>query len=167
MVPQDLLPVVAPDSDTARAARASAAARHRVKTWLYVGIGATIASAVVLGSFVFGGSSPVPEEYLFPGAALATAVPFYAARHEHQEELQGRYTGGTVFHVYLPERISSAAACRDLVRRTLSRFRVPYLTITPTFSICPNHGYLAGRHEFCPKCDAELLAKQSACCTPA
>jgi hypothetical protein len=90
VVPQDLLPVVAPDSDTARAARASAAARHRVKTWLYVGIGATIASAVVLGSFVFGGSSPVPEEYLFPGAALATAVPFYAARHEHQEELQLR-----------------------------------------------------------------------------
>lgn len=85
-----------------------------------------------------------------------TDDPFEAL--EHQEELQGRYTGGTVFHLYLPERISSAAACRDLVRRTLTRFRIPYLTITPTFSICPTHGYLAGEHEFCPRCDEERLA---------
>jgi ribonucleoside-triphosphate reductase len=89
-----------------------------------------------------------------------TDDPFEAL--EHQEELQGRYTGGTVFHLYLPERISSAAACRELVRRTLTRFRIPYLTITPTFSICPTHGYLAGEHEYCPRCDEERLAQKRA-----
>ena len=85
-----------------------------------------------------------------------TEDPFKAL--EHQEELQRLYTGGTVFHMYMPERISSAEACKLLVRRTLERFRIPYLTITPTFSICPRHGYLAGEHEFCPKCDAEMIA---------
>ena len=84
-----------------------------------------------------------------------------------QEALQGKYTGGTVLHLYMNEAVSSADACKTLVRRALSNFRLPYITVTPTFSICPNHGYLAGHHEFCPKCDAELLAKQSACCAPA
>jgi len=46
------------------------------------------------------------------------------------------------------------------VRRTLTNFRLPYITVTPTFSICPKHGYLSGRHDFCPKCDAELIAKK-------
>ncbi|MDF3847087.1 ribonucleoside triphosphate reductase [Achromobacter denitrificans] len=91
-----------------------------------------------------------------------TDDPFHAL--ELQEALQGKYTGGTVLHLYMNEAISSAGACKELVRRALSNFRLPYITITPTFSICPNHGYLAGHHEFCPKCDAELLAKQSACC---
>ncbi|SSW67728.1 ribonucleoside triphosphate reductase [Achromobacter agilis] len=94
-----------------------------------------------------------------------TDDPFHAL--ELQEALQGKYTGGTVLHLYMNEAVSSAGACKALVRRALSNFRLPYITITPTFSICPNHGYLAGRHEFCPKCDAELLARQSACCTPA
>ncbi|MGE8688373.1 MAG: ribonucleoside triphosphate reductase [Achromobacter sp.] len=94
-----------------------------------------------------------------------TDDPFHAL--ELQETLQGKYTGGTVLHLYMNEAVSSAGACKELVRRALSNFRLPYITITPTFSICPNHGYLAGRHEFCPKCDAELLAKQSACCAPA
>ena len=58
------------------------------------------------------------------------------------------------------ERISSAEACRKLVRRALERFRLPYITVTPTFSICPKHGYLAGEHEFCPRCDEDLLAKK-------
>lgn len=65
------------------------------------------------------------------------------------------------------EAVSSAEACKTLVRRALANFRLPYITVTPTFSICPTHGYLAGRHEFCPKCDAELLARQSACRVPA
>jgi ribonucleoside-triphosphate reductase (formate) len=85
-----------------------------------------------------------------------TADPFAAL--EHQEELQGLYTGGTVFHLYMAEQISSADACKNLVRRCLERFRVPYLTVTPTFSICPRHGYLAGEHKFCPKCDDDQLA---------
>ena len=86
--------------------------------------------------------------------------PFEAL--EHQEALQSRYTGGTVFHLYMGERVSSSSACRELVRRVLSRYRIPYLTITPTFSICPTHGYLAGEHPFCPKCDEDLLARKRA-----
>ena len=82
-----------------------------------------------------------------------TDDPFAAM--EHQEPFQRRYTGGTVFHLYVGERISSARACKELVRRTLTQFRIPYITITPTFSICPRHGYLAGEHEFCPTCEAE------------
>ena len=90
-----------------------------------------------------------------------TDDPFAAL--ELQDELQCKYTGGTVLHLYMAERISSAEACKKLVRTALSRFRLPYLTVTPTFSICPVHGYLAGEHEFCPKCDEALLSKQSCC----
>ncbi len=81
---------------------------------------------------------------------------------ERQDDLQRKYTGGTVLHLYMSERISSADACRKLVRRALERFRLPYITITPSFSICPKHGYLAGEHEFCPKCDEEALARKHA-----
>ncbi len=77
-----------------------------------------------------------------------------------QEALQTKYTGGTVLHLYMTERISSADACRELVRRSLERFRLPYITVTPTFSICPIHGYIAGEHEFCPKCDEILLTQK-------
>ena len=84
-----------------------------------------------------------------------------------QDELQTKYTGGTVLHLYMAEQISSAQACKNLVRKALGRFRLPYLTVTPTFSICPVHGYLAGEHEFCPKCDEALLAKQTSCDCPA
>lgn len=87
-----------------------------------------------------------------------TDDPFEAL--EMQDDLQRKYTGGTVLHLYMNEAVSSAAACRNLVRRTLTNFRLPYITVTPTFSICPKHGYLSGRHDFCPKCDAELLAKK-------
>lgn len=79
----------------------------------------------------------------------------------HQDTLQCKYTGGTVLHLYMTEAVSSVDACRSLVKRSLENFRLPYITITPTFSICPKHGYLSGRHEFCPKCDDELLAHQS------
>ncbi|MFC3282064.1 ribonucleoside triphosphate reductase [Litchfieldella rifensis] len=85
----------------------------------------------------------------------------------HQDPLQTRYTGGTVLHLYMHEKLSSAAACRTLVQRALSRFRLPYLTITPTFSICPVHGYLAGEHEFCPHCDDALLAQRASVTHPA
>ena len=85
-----------------------------------------------------------------------TDDPFEAL--ERQDDLQRRYTGGTVLHLYLPEQVSSSEACKRLVRRALGNFRLPYITITPTFSICPAHGYLAGEHEFCPKCDQELIA---------
>ncbi|WP_444460849.1 ribonucleoside triphosphate reductase [Rhodobacter capsulatus] len=90
-----------------------------------------------------------------------TDDPFEALAH--QEALQAKYTGGTVLHLYMGSRVSSAEACRKLVRRALTNFRLPYITVTPTFSICPKHGYIAGEHEFCPKCDAELIAKKRAC----
>ncbi len=75
-----------------------------------------------------------------------------------QEELQGKYTGGTVMHLYMRERISSSHTCKMLVKRVLENYRIPYITVTPTFSICPKHGYLAGEHEYCPICDQEILA---------
>jgi len=84
-----------------------------------------------------------------------------------QDELQTKYTGGTVLHLYMAEQISSVQACKNLVRKALGRFRLPYLTVTPTFSICPVHGYLSGEYEFCPRCDEALLAKQTSCDCPA
>jgi len=84
----------------------------------------------------------------------------------HQEMLQGKYTGGTVFHLYMGERISNAEVCKRLVKKTLERFRVPYITITPVFSICPVHGYIDGEVKFCPKCDEELMLKKAAHDTP-
>ncbi|MBK8482888.1 MAG: ribonucleoside triphosphate reductase [Saprospiraceae bacterium] len=74
-----------------------------------------------------------------------------------QDELQCKYTGGTVLHLYMKEKISSPEACRNLIRKVISNFRLPYITITPTFSICKNHGYLNGEHEYCPACDEILL----------
>jgi anaerobic ribonucleoside-triphosphate reductase len=87
-----------------------------------------------------------------------TDDPFEAL--ERQDELQRKYTGGTVLHLYMTETVSSAHACRMLVKRALSRFSLPYITVTPTFSICPKHGYLGGRHDFCPKCDDEIIARK-------
>ncbi|MBF4561264.1 ribonucleoside triphosphate reductase [Microbacterium sp. VKM Ac-2870] len=81
-----------------------------------------------------------------------TTDPFLAM--QMQEPLQAKYTGGTVLHLYMGEAMPSADACRELVRRSLSRFRLPYITITPTFSICPAHGYRSGHHEQCPDCGA-------------
>jgi ribonucleoside-triphosphate reductase len=59
------------------------------------------------------------------------------------------------------EPLTDAATCRKLVRRVLENYRIPYLTITPTFSICPKHGYLSGEHPYCPRCDEELLLSKS------
>ncbi|UDL05882.1 ribonucleoside triphosphate reductase [Marinobacter sp. CA1] len=88
-----------------------------------------------------------------------TDDPFEAL--ELQDALQTRYTGGTVLHLYLRERISDADTCARFVRRVLENHRLPYITVTPTFSICPIHGYLDGEHEFCPRCDEALLAEQA------
>ena len=87
-----------------------------------------------------------------------TDDPFEAL--ERQDELQRKYTGGTVLHLYMSEPLSSPDACRTLIRRALNKFSLPYITVTPTFSICPKHGYLGGSHPFCPKCDEELIARK-------
>ena len=79
-----------------------------------------------------------------------TDDPFDAL--DRQDELQTKYTGGTVLHLYMSEKLSTAAACRELVKRSLATHRLPYITVTPTFSICPDHGYIAGEHESCTTC---------------
>jgi ribonucleoside-triphosphate reductase len=76
---------------------------------------------------------------------------------DNQSDLQRKYTGGSVFHAYMKERISSSAACKELVKRILTNYKLPYITITPTFSICPKHGYIQGECKFCPMCDEEIL----------
>lgn len=92
-------------------------------------------------------SSQIPVDY--------TEDPFEALLL--QDELQCKYTGGTVLHLYMREKISSPEACKNFVKKVLTNFKLPYITVTPVFSICPIHGYLNGEHEYCPKCDEELL----------
>ncbi|TRX20618.1 ribonucleoside triphosphate reductase [Flavobacterium franklandianum] len=77
-----------------------------------------------------------------------------------QDELQCKYTGGTVLHLYMSEKMSSPEACKQFVKKVLSSFRLPYITVTPVFSVCPIHGYLNGEHEYCPKCDDELIEEK-------
>lgn len=74
---------------------------------------------------------------------------------DHQESLQTKYTGGTMFHVYMGEAIKDWQTCRDLVRSIASTYRIPFFTVSPTYSICPVHGYINGEHFECPKCKAE------------
>ena len=73
-----------------------------------------------------------------------------------QDEFQCKYTGGTVMHLYLGERVSSADATKSLIRKVAENYRLPYFSITPTFSVCPKHGYISGEHKYCPKCDVEV-----------
>lgn len=89
-----------------------------------------------------------------------TDDPFEAL--DLQSTLQTKYTGGTVLHLYMGQRISSAKVCRDIVRKVLTSYRLPYVTITPTFSVCPKHGYISGEHKFCPICDEEKKAEKRA-----
>lgn len=89
-----------------------------------------------------------------------TDDPFEAL--DLQSTLQTKYTGGTVLHLYMGQRISSAKVCRDIVKRVLTNYRLPYITITPTFSICPKHGYISGEHKYCPICDEEKKAAKRA-----
>ncbi len=72
-----------------------------------------------------------------------------------QDHLQVKYTGGTVLHLFVGERIENTSALKELVRTVCEKYRLPYFTITPTFSICPNCGYVAGEHKFCIKCESE------------
>jgi len=71
---------------------------------------------------------------------------------EHQNKLQPLYTGGTVFHCFLGEAVPDHEALKKFIVTALSKTRIPYLSITPTFSVCKDHGYLAGEHEVCPHC---------------
>ncbi len=75
---------------------------------------------------------------------------------EYQNTLQCQYTGGTVLHLYMGERLSNASSCKNFVRKVIENYQLPYITVTPTFSICPKHGYIAGEHDYCPRCDTEI-----------
>ncbi len=77
-----------------------------------------------------------------------------------QDELQTKYTGGTVLHGFLGERIDDPENCKRLVKKIAENYKLPYYTISPTFSICPKHGYLSGEHKYCPKCDEEMGYKE-------
>lgn len=80
---------------------------------------------------------------------------------EKQDELQIKYTGGTVFHSFLGEKIYDTEVVKNLIKKIFTKFKLPYFTLTPTFSICPNHGYLSGEHFKCPECgeDAEVYSR--------
>lgn len=78
-----------------------------------------------------------------------------------QDDLQTKYTGGTVFHGYIGEKLPSKEATKNLVKKIAENFHLPYFTLTPTFSICPKHGYIAGEHYYCPICDKETGYKES------
>ena len=90
-------------------------------------------------------SSQLPVDY--------TADVFEAL--DHQESLQTKYTGGTMFHVYMGEAIKDWKACAELVKTISHKYRIPFFTISPTYSICKIHGYISGQHFECPKCTAE------------
>lgn len=74
---------------------------------------------------------------------------------DHQDDLQTKYTGGTVVHIFAGERISNISVMKNLVRKVCENYHLPYFTFSPTFSICPNHGYVKGEHEICPNCGEE------------
>lgn len=90
-------------------------------------------------------SSQLPVDY--------TADVFEAL--DHQESLQTKYTGGTMFHVYMGEALKDWKSCSELVKAIASNYRIPFFTISPTYSICKIHGYISGEHFECPKCKAE------------
>ena len=79
----------------------------------------------------------------------------------YQDELQVLYTSGTVFHAYLGEKLPDWKAAATLVRRIAENFRLPYYTISPTYSVCKTHGYISGEHHLCPECgqEAEIYSR--------
>ncbi len=80
---------------------------------------------------------------------------------EHQNKIQPLYTGGTIFHTFMGEKLSSGESCKELVKKIASNTKLPYFSITPTFSICPEHGYIAGEISKCPECgiDTEIYSR--------
>ncbi len=110
---------------------------------------------------IFANNKAVKEKKAEPYYTNSTHLPvsytddiFEALKH--QDELQCKYTGGTVLHGFLGESLPDVKSLKNLVKKIAEQFHLPYYTITPTFSICPVHGYLAGEYYYCPKCDKEI-----------
>ena len=78
---------------------------------------------------------------------------------DHQESLQTKYTGGTVFHTFVGEQIKDWKSTANLVKAIFTNYKIPYITISPVYSVCPIHGYLSGTHFECPKCKSEKQKK--------
>lgn len=95
-------------------------------------------------------SSQLPVNY--------TTDPFEAL--DKQDRLQTKYTGGTVLHLYMGQKVSSGEACKQFVKKVLTNYNLPYISVTPVYSICPKHGYIAGEHKFCPICAHEFEAER-------
>lgn len=81
-----------------------------------------------------------------------------------QNDLQKKYTGGTVLHLFLGERVPTGDMAKKIIKKVFENYTLPYITLTPTFSVCPKHGYLAGEHKYCPICDQELVQKAKPDC---
>lgn len=81
-----------------------------------------------------------------------------------QNDLQKKYTGGTVLHLFLGERVPTGDMAKNIIKKVFENYTLPYITLTPTFSVCPKHGYLAGEHKYCPICDQELIQKEKPDC---
>ncbi|NNM52523.1 MAG: hypothetical protein HKM02_09900 [Pseudomonadales bacterium] len=113
--------------------------------------------ARLLAQLYFTNSSPLPVGF--------ANDPFHVLAF--QDELQCKYTSDTVLSLYMAEKISLAAACKTWVCNAFSRFRLSYITVTSTFSVCPVYDYLDGEHEFCPRCDEHPLARRVVQAIPA
>ncbi|MDR0726579.1 MAG: ribonucleoside triphosphate reductase, partial [Rickettsiales bacterium] len=113
--------------------------------------GESVITAGTIDAPYYTNSTQLPVNY--------TDDPFVAL--EHQEDFQRKYTGGTMWHMYLGEPVSDGAAAMKIIKTIFENYKLPYMTLTPTFSTCPKHGYLPGKHEYCPKCDAECIANNN------
>jgi len=111
------------------------------------------------------------DKKLFPDIkTMGDKIPFYTnSTHlpvnytddlfvalDNQDELQSKYTGGTVLHGFMHESLPDIEMVKKLVKKVTDNYKLPYFSVTPTFSICPKHGYVAGEHEYCPICDKEI-----------
>jgi len=115
---------------------------------------------------IFANNEAVKEKKVEPYYTNSTQLPvdyttdiFEALKH--QDELQCQYTGGTVFHGFLGESLPDTKTAKTIVKKIAETFHLPYFTLSPTFSICQNHGYLPGEHQYCPKCDEDLKAQKA------
>lgn len=115
---------------------------------------------------IFANTQAVREKKAEPYYTNSTQLPvdyttdvFEALNH--QDELQCQYTGGTVFHVFLGESLPDIKSVKTIVKKIAEKYRLPYYTLSPTFSICQKHGYLSGEHQYCPLCDEEIAAEKA------
>ncbi len=115
---------------------------------------ATLDAARYPGMACLAQGAAVAAAYTNSSQPPADAVDDPFALLDHQDAFQAKYTGGTVLHFWLGERIEDPGAVKNFVRTVCANYRLPYFTLTPTFSICPEHGYIAGEQPECPQCGA-------------